>query len=227
MASIHRAVAFLILGIGALLTSSYLFLNESSIDASKIFDVRFLDTLPSGFFSKYVGDEEYIRAYLEFNGSFDGVFYYDVREVSIFIDSNDINIRLGDDLLYSKNNVSIVNYTGKINYKDGNLEMKGRYLKIFSPYYVIVPEKRERIEYNGTVASLKIAGFEVKKSVFEDFNGIVIIKAKGDKISYEVNNKDLEIERIKGEIIIRDNEILFKGEGVIKTEVVLTPLINK
>ncbi len=227
MASIHRAVAFLILGIGALLTSSYLFLNESSIDASKIFDVRFLDTLPSGFFSKYVGDKEYIRAYLEFNGSFDGVFYYDVSEVSIFIDSKDINVNLGDDLLYSKNNISIVNYTGKINYREGNLEMEGRYLRISSPYYVIVPERRERIRYNGTVDFLKISGFEVKKAVFDEFNGIVIIKAKGDRISYEVNNKDLEIERIKGEIMIRGNKIIFKGEGVIKTEVILTPLTNK
>ncbi|GEM_PF-5063011 len=231
MAAIHRALAFMILGISAILLSGYLFFNEKNINFDSIADLRFVNSLPSGFLTKFKEkDNEYIYAFLELNGSFHGDIRMKVDNINIAIYKKDapINISLDSGKLNVQKEVNLINYSGDVLYypEMNTFILEGKVKKLILPSASFEIEKEGKILCNSSITDLEKMELEhITQDVIElkGFKGNINIKIKNDKISYVTSNKDVKILRIKGTLTLKGNKIVFKGEGIIKTDVLLTP----
>jgi len=233
MATIHRALAFMILGISAILLSGYLFFNENDVGLNSIADLRFVDSLPSGFLTKFKSEnKEYIYAFLELNGTFQGPLELDVSGANILLRKSnakdgEMSISLDGGELKVENNLSLINYTGNILYDlySNALLIEGSIKKLVLPYATFEMNGGENIYYNSSVVEyVKIENVDQDDIELKGFKGTVNIKVKGDTISYVTSNKDLKISKIKGDLVLEHGRITFKGEGIIKTDVLMTPI---
>lgn len=230
MAEIHKAIAFIILGITALLISGYLFINGDNITFSDLKGFHISSYLPSGFLTKFNSrTDKYISAELEINGTLNGDLDFPLKNTKITLEFDGEEIELSNAYLYVKGNITLINYSGEFMYSplSSVISLNGKSEGFFTDTLSLRYSRKETTKINQTnIRRIKIQNILNQKISLKGFKGTIKVKVKGDSITYLSSNKDIDISNVDGVLILNGDHILFEGKGVIKSDVLLTPIVK-
>lgn len=213
-----RAFAFFILALASLGIAGYMFNNEFSLSSDS-----FSISLPTGWFVSKT--EKYVKAAdLVLNGSFSEglVVNVDKRTIMLSLPSGSRVKIFGIDITYlAKQTLTLKDFSGKIMVMPYKVEIKGDAENVITSIGSISKDN-ERISfyYNGSYDTLTITSLPYQDIIINQFMGKIEALIKGDRLLYEVSNKNVEIRDYEGYFAVIDGNIELKGTGLIRSDVI-------
>ncbi|NPA38603.1 MAG: hypothetical protein GXN99_02295 [Candidatus Nanohaloarchaeota archaeon] len=211
-----RAMAFFILALASLGIAGFMFKNGDSLSK----DISLDFNLPTGWFVSK--EKSYVKADIYINGTFKETIPIKVEEQNIVLAvpaESTIYLNNMWEAYVQPAVIEIAKYKGKVYLMPYKIGLIGETLKLSDSLHIIKRDSYFDIQYNGTYDKFLVKEVPSQTIIIPSYLGKIELHIKGDKVIYEVSNKDVEIKEFEGYIKVINGKIEIKGSGLLRSDV--------